>query len=149
MSLSSIVLIIAAAVAGCTGGTSMSPEPVSDAADPAASAMTALAREIIELRYDETASYRDVSLRWLELADSRCPIGVSCIWAGQLLATVEVVHGVQGNMKVELLRRVGREAEISHAFGYELRLLDVDPHPKEGVTPVRGDYVLYMDITKP
>lgn len=156
MSRLSIILVLAAAVCGCSGGTPMGPEqalgtPGTSGTPGASGATTSDPGEtaVIELRYDETAAFRDLEMRWLDLQDSRCPIGVTCVWAGQMIATVEVVHNTQGTTQVELLRLVGREPEVSYAFDYDLRLLDVSPHPKENVTPDRGEYVMQIEITTP
>lgn len=147
MSRPSTLLVIAAAIGACTGGTALSPGSSPAPADPAAAGDTA--PEVVELRYDEALEHRDLVLRWLTLADSRCPIGVTCVWAGQLLATVEVLHGDRRKLDVELLRRVGRDPEVALAFGYELRLLGVDPHPKQGIKPDRRAYVMRVAIARP
>ena len=153
MSRLSIILVLAAAVCGCGGGTPTGPEQASGTAGTAgalgAASPDANETAVVELRYDETVAFRDLEMRWLDLQDSRCPIGVTCVWAGQMIATVEVVHITQGTTQVELLRRAGREPEVSYAFEYDLRLLDVSPHPKENVTPDRGEYVMQIEITTP
>ena len=136
-------------VSACTGGNAVSPVTTPEAPDPAARAMVAEVATVIELRYDETANYQELTLRWLKLEDSRCPIGVTCVWAGQMLATVEIAEGNEAPLEVELLRRAGREPVVTQAFGYELRLLTVEPHPKENVTPARGDYVMRVEIARP
>lgn len=147
MSRPSTLLVIAAAIGACTGGTALSPGSSPAPADPAAAGDTA--PEVVELRYDEALEHRDLVLRWLTLADSRCPIGVTCVWGGQMLATVEVTHATQGAAEIELLRRAGREPEVAHAFGWEFRLQDVSPHPKDGVKPDRANYVMRVEIRKP
>ena len=150
MSRLSIILVLAAAVCGCGGGTPTGPEQSSGTAGTlGAASPDANETAVIELRYDETVAFHDLEMRWLDLQDSRCPIGVTCVWAGQMIATVEVVHGTQGTTQVELLRLVGEEPEVSYAFEYDLRLLDVSPPPKENVTPDRGEYVMQIEITTP
>ena len=149
MSRLSVILVLAAAVCGCGGGTPTGPEQSSGTARAlGAASPDADETAVVELRYDETIAYRDLEMRWLDLQDSRCPIGVTCVWAGQMIATVEVVHITQGTIQVELLRRAGREPEVSYAFDYDLRLLDVRPHPKENVTPDRSEYVMHIEIFK-
>lgn len=101
------------------------------------------------LKYDETVAYRDIQLRWLALEDSRCPIGVTCVWAGQTVVTLAVTRDDASPLELSLLTRAMRPPEASSAFGYELRLLGVDPHPREGVTPARGDYTARLEISSP
>lgn len=143
------VLVIGAAIVGCTGGTPVTPAPGVAVEQSAAGSTRAIKSEIIALRYDVTVDYGDLSLRWLTLADSRCPIGVTCVWGGHMLATVEVTHATQGAAEIELLRRAGREPEVAHAFGWEFRLQNVSPHPKDGVKPDRANYVMRVEIRKP
>jgi hypothetical protein len=124
------------AVTGFSCGTAVVPEPTSDGA-------------VIELRFDETVAYQDLELRWLRLDDSRCPIGVTCVWEGQIIATVEVARGAEGSVELELRLQVGIEPETSRAFDHELVLQGVAPHPKDGVTPERSDYVARIEIVDP
>ena len=103
----------------------------------------------IELRFDETFEYQNLELRWLELDDSRCPIGVTCVWEGQIVATVEVARGAEASVELELVLRAGIEPETSRAFDHELVLRGVDPHPRDGFTPERSDYVARIEIARP
>ena len=149
MSVQSVVLVVAMAVAGFNCGTAVIPEPASGAVDGSSSSSGEGSDVEIELRFDETVEYQDLELRWLELDDSRCPIGVTCVWEGQIVATVEVARGAEGSAELELVLRAGTESETSRAFDHELVLRGVDPHPKDGVTPERSDYVVRIEIAEP
>ena len=147
MSVLKFVLIFLLTVAGCTTGSQSSVASASDPADPTMRAAMAPARTLIELKYDQVGHYQDMELRWIDLQDSRCPIGVNCVWAGQMLATVEITKSDEPPIQVKLLRRAGREPEVSRAFGHELRLLEVEPHPKNGVTFARNDFRMQLTVT--
>ncbi len=149
MSASTTVFVVALAIAGCGGASPPSPGPVAPTANGAPASSNPATVAELELRFDETAAYEDLELRWLELEDSRCPIGVVCVWAGQIVVTLEAARAVEVPVEVELVLRVGSEPESAPAFGYTLRLQGVDPHPKEGVTPERGDYVARVEIAGP
>lgn len=152
MSIASIALAAVIALAGCNGANPVSPGAISGAADPGSSSAgegTPATATRIALRFDQTAEYRDLALRWLDLEDSRCPTGVTCVWAGQIVATVEVARGDEGPVELELLLRIGDPAETKRAFDHELRLLGVDPHPRHGVTPERETYVAHIEISEP
>ncbi len=140
MSLHSLVFIIVATISGCGGGTSVSPVSTLGIAD---------VPMVIELRYDETASHQNLKFRWIKLEDSRCQTGVQCVWAGQLVATIEVARGKEAPVEVELVHRIGSEPKVTNVYGYELRLKDVKPHPKKGVTHTRSGYVMRFQISKP
>lgn len=142
MSVPSVVLVVAMAITGFNCGTAMVPEPTSGAGDGGSSG-------VIELRFDETVQFQDLELRWLALDDSRCPIGVTCVWEGQIVATVEVTRGAEDPVQLELVLRAGIEPKASRAYDHELILRGVDPHPKEGVTPDRTDYLARIEIVDP
>lgn len=147
MSLSKIIFVLATTLAGCAAATEPGSGVSSGAANPPAQIGATQPSSVIELKYDETANHEDLSFRWLTLNDSRCPTGITCVWAGQMIATIEVVHAAQEKLEVQLLRRAGREPEVLNAFGYELRLKEVFPHPKKNITPDRRDYVMRFDIS--
>lgn len=149
MSLTKFVLLLVVAVSGCSGGNSLSPEVAQGIVDTTMTSSDAGVLATIELRYDDPTVFQDLEFHWLTLADSRCPTGVTCVWAGQMIATVEIKHSTQGTTEVELLRRAGREPAVTYAFEYDLRLLDVIPHPKNNVTPDRREYLMRIEIRRP
>lgn len=152
MPLSNIIFLIAIALSGCTGASALSPTSGGESIPPTertVNARPAKPTKVMELSYDKTVDYRDIELRWLTLKDSRCPIGVNCMWAGQIQATVEVVHSERGKIELELLRRAAREPEVEIAFGHELRLREVLPNPKVNVVPDRSEYRMFVEIGQP
>ena len=149
MSVPRIVVVIALVVAGFRGATAASPGTTPSASKTGSGSTCAETGARVELRFDETANHRDLELRWIKLEDSRCPIGVACVWAGQIIATIEVARGGEEPVELELVHRIKGPLATSSAFGYELRLLGVDPHPKEGTTPERSDYIARIEIAEP
>lgn len=149
MSVPSIVVVTAVALAGFHGAIQMGPGPTPFALDAGSGSSGDEDGTQVELRFDETAKHRDLELRWIELEDSRCPIGVACVWAGQIVATVEVARGEEESVELDLVHRIKGPPATSRAFGYELRLLGVDPHPKQGTTPERSDYIARIEIAEP
>ena len=144
-----IILIAVVFITGCSGDAALSGDPPSNI-EPSlnATAVPTASSQVIELRYDETVSYEGLDFRWLALTDSRCPVGVNCVWAGQMEVTIEVTGSAKEAVEVELLRRATREPEVSHVFDYELRLQNITPHPKANITYSRSDYVMRFEITK-
>lgn len=90
--------------------------------------------------------YQNLNLRLLAVEDSRCATGVECIWAGQLLVTLEVSNEQGESEEVKLIRK--REPEIANSFGYSLFLLDVEPYPKEGKIIQLSDQIVKLHISK-
>ena len=149
MSRTGRAFVVALAVATGSGGVLVGSEAPSGAGTPQPSSSSEGTGQQVELRFDETAEYRDLKLRWLEVEDSRCPIGVQCVWAGQVVVTVEATRGEEGPVELELVLRVGRDPRAVRAFAHELLLKGVDPPPRPGVTPERSHYLALLEITRP
>jgi hypothetical protein len=146
MFASTVALVVAMAFTGCSGSSPANPVSPPAGPDSSSSGSGQATVAEVELRFDQTLEHQDLQLRWLKLEDSRCPIGVVCIWAGQIVVSLEVSRGEEGPVEIELVNRLKGEPQAIEAFGYALRLLGVEPHPKEGQTPERGDYVARIEI---
>jgi hypothetical protein len=59
--------------------------------------------------------------------DSRCPIGVVCVWEGEATAHLTLQGGDGPDLTVDLSLHSKPTAEVR---GLELRLTAVEPHPK-------------------
>lgn len=79
----------------------------------------------------------DATVRFVEvLADSRCPLGVDCVWAGEVKILLEFTPGDGDPVSFELTGFVGPEggAEVkAEVSGYRFTLERVDPYPRDGV----------------
>lgn len=148
-------ILVALVVLGCQGGTPATPtstsaqQPASQApvpGAPSAPAATPGETSVVELGLDQTVSVGEVRLRWLDLNDSRCPLGVNCIWEGQAVVTLEVWRNDEAPQRIELTLRSGSGSAEEAVAGYHLRLLNVQPYPREGVTPKRSEYVATVEI---
>ena len=100
----------------------------------------------ITLTAGNTQVYQNVRLRLVSVEDSRCPMGTACIWAGQLVVTLEVLSDEEDKIEVKLIRK--REPEVAHALGYQFLLIDVKPHPKKGKTIQLSDQIVQLKILK-
>jgi hypothetical protein len=101
---------------------------------------------VIEIRTEQVTKYENLSLRFIALEDSRCPVGVECIWAGQLVVTLGVSNEDGDKVEVKLIRKL--ESEVVNAFGYRLLLLSVEPYPKEGKIIELSARVIKLEIMK-
>ena len=84
-----------------------------------------------ELRLDQPTQAGGLSLTWTSIADSRCPEGVTCIWAGAVKVTIDARDGGDAS-QLELTlgpRQGGDTASTAH---HEIRLSEVSPHPRAG-----------------
>jgi hypothetical protein len=78
--------------------------------------------------------------------DSRCPTGVNCIWAGNGKVIVKVSKAGRKAADVQLntgiMPRDGRYLE------YDIKLVGLNPYPKEDAPIKRGDYVATLIVSK-
>ena len=72
--------------------------------------------------------------------DSRCPEGTTCIWAGEVSATIEVYKDKQFiEEKTLLLNSKNKEENIKWLLNYlpenskKIKWISVLPYPKEGI----------------
>jgi hypothetical protein len=128
----------------------VSPDPRAGEITPGSVSSGEEASGVVEIRFDQIVTYADLELRWLEVKDSRCPIGVNCFWEGEVRVVIEAARAEEeGEAPVEfqLTLRAGQKPETASVFGYEMVLVNVVPHPKNGVTPERSDYVADIRIS--
>lgn len=97
--------------------------------------------------YEMNVTFKGIS------EDSRCPEGVSCIWAGAAVAQVEVMGTYSRPMVLYLAttENAGRNYRKSQEFnGYTLSLEEVSPFPKSdgGTKALEGKYKIGIKITK-
>lgn len=81
--------------------------------------------------------------------DSRCPTGVNCVWAGNAKISVKLSKAkadAASATSVELNTYQG--AKSSTYEGYEVRLVSLDPYPKNGVKTGKDDYVATLMVCK-
>jgi hypothetical protein len=76
-------------------------------------------------------------------ADSRCPTGVQCVWAGE----ATTVFTVGGNERQTLT--LGADAAKARVItrGYQVTLVALKPYPSSTGPIAKGDYVATVRIT--
>ena len=94
-----------------------------------------IAAENLEVRFKEV------------IEDSRCPRGVTCIWAGRVTCMIELTHA--GSSYRMVLTEPGLTNEYSRERyeGYELAF-HVIPYPEAGKKIPRDAYRLHLIISK-
>jgi hypothetical protein len=66
--------------------------------------------------------------------DSRCPEGVQCVWAGR--AAVDLKMAAPGAKSAEVRLTTERGSEEASYGRYTVRLVSLEPHPRQNV-PIR------------
>ncbi len=78
----------------------------------------------------------ELTLRWLELNDSRCPEGLQCFVAGQAQLRIEVSHAGHDPGEIILVlaagRRLGKDDAEATVGPFHIELKTVEPYPVAG-----------------
>lgn len=78
----------------------------------------------------------ELTLRWLELNDSRCPEGLQCFVAGQAQLRIEVSRAGHDPGEVILVlaagRRLGKDDAEATVGPFHIELKTVEPYPVAG-----------------
>lgn len=92
--------------------------------------------DTVILGIGETKKVGDLSIKLVSIdQDSRCPLGVTCIWVGEVVATFSVMSA---NTTTSLTLR-GREA-VGSVGDYEITMLNVAPAKIESREIKKEDY---------
>ncbi len=78
------------------------------------------------------------------LGDSRCPINVTCVWAGNGRVELEIFDTEGSPMTVQL--NTERGPKIKALKKYQLQLLSLNPPRVDGVNIAPGDYSVTLRI---
>lgn len=96
----------------------------------------------------ETPSTDKLTFRLTDLADSRCPANVQCVWAGEARTAVELeLNGQKGQATLKLNgdRKQGTSDSTSVALGsrsFVVVLRDVQPYPGTSTDTPRATFVV-------
>ena len=117
-----------------------SPLPPAPATPPAT---TVLPYGKVTLKLGQSAKFKDLSIELVRIYDdSRCPEGVTCIWAGTVKAELAIVSAMgKSTTSVELDKTITTESEM-------ISLLSVTPYPKQGGIITSGQYQATFEVTK-
>jgi len=89
-------------------------------------------------------STENLTVKLLNLSDSRCPSGVQCIWAGEVSATVRIAK--DGRELATLNLTAGVVPKFTN--GYAVTLNSVEPYPKSTQRILPSQYAATFTITK-
>ena len=79
--------------------------------------------------------------------DSRCPTGVDCFWAGQVICNIELIKDGNKN-QVTLTESAGSGLATGYTFQNYKITFSVSPYPVAGKTIAKGDYRLSVTVNK-
>ena len=91
----------------------------------------------VELKLGEKVSQDGLEVFFYDIEDSRCPSDVTCVWEGEVIAKITMqnqTHETSHDFSV---------GSTHFIFPYEVRLIDVIPHPTSTQTP---NYIAVLDV---
>ncbi|GAA5520380.1 hypothetical protein LQ318_01520 [Aliifodinibius salicampi] len=96
----------------------------------------------IEFGKQITIPEEGISLQFSDvLEDSRCPKGVTCVWAGNAEIVIQL-NDAEANLNTYL------EPKQTNIHEYKVQLLSLNPYPKYNVELENKDYSAKLLITK-
>ncbi|HEU5012320.1 MAG TPA: hypothetical protein VFT66_07235 [Roseiflexaceae bacterium] len=82
------------------------------------------------------------------IEDSRCPKGVECVWAGQVVVMFDVSENGQTSSPIQLTLGGGRPGAkaAEQVAGHTVQLMAVEPYPQNGKKPAPADYTVTLEV---
>lgn len=102
----------------------------------------------VQINQQKTFSKSKLTIKFVSLAeDSRCPTGTQCIQAGTAKIQIKVSGGRRGAAKMFELSTDEQSQAVFYG-GYEIKLMDVKPHPANNIRINRNGYTAIFSIRK-
>lgn len=88
-----------------------------------------------------------ITVKFISLVeDSRCPVGVNCVWAGNAKIKVQISEGREAGETFELNTNIGARGATFR--GYAVNLTELIPKPKADSKNADGDYTATFSIAR-
>jgi hypothetical protein len=78
--------------------------------------------------------------------DSRCPTDTNCVWAGNAKVQIKVTDSKGASKIFEL--NTNLEPNIISFAGYEIKIVNLNPHPATNIRINRNGYAATFTISK-
>ncbi len=96
-----------------------------------------------------TIAGEGLEIKFVEVvSDSRCPQGVTCIWAGEVSCLVEVSKGNAGTYRIVLTQSGSTGQTFKQIIDEYDVVFRVEPYPVYGKQIADNEYRLVMTVTK-
>jgi hypothetical protein len=98
----------------------------------------------VALREGQSGAFGDFAIKLIDVTnDSRCPEGVTCIWAGEVVMTITFNSG--GAVKSLSMSSTGQPEVFG---GYAVKVIDVLPQKAQGMDVNTTNYTVRFLVTK-
>ena len=103
----------------------------------------------LALSLDESITFDGVTLRFLEVVeDSRCPTGLSCVWAGRAIVKVEVTSKGKKEEKTlifgEVMPGEEKNTTLYTSPDFTINGITLNPYPDADNASEETEYVLLV-----
>lgn len=132
--LLSILPVILTTFAGCAGNAAIVKAGIGETFVLGIGQTARITDEEMEITFKEI------------IGDSRCPTGVTCIWAGVASALVTIVY--KNDTYTLALNQPGLTTPVTEVFFDYTLTYDIGPYPTAGEEITKKDYRLTVTVTK-
>jgi hypothetical protein len=116
-------------------------------AEPATDVKQVALNQEFEIKVGQRVSVEGLKIDFEAVTeDSRCPVDVTCVWAGN--AKVILKLRKMGRRPAQLKLNTGLEPKHQPYDGYDVKLAGISPPRKKGEKIKRGDYVARLVVTR-
>jgi hypothetical protein len=100
----------------------------------------------VKINSEESVDHGKLRIKFAELVeDSRCPEDTNCVWAGNAKLKITVSSG-KGSPRSFVINSTTKPQSVSYA-GYEIKLVDLTPHPRSNIRINRNGYVATFAVS--
>ncbi len=101
---------------------------------------------VVRVNQEKAVRGTRIRLKFIELIeDSRCPVDVQCIWAGN--ARIKVSLSKNGRSEIVELNTTVPKTSVQFG-GYEFRFVGLSPSPRSNIRINRYGYVATVELRK-
>jgi hypothetical protein len=129
-----ILPIIILVLSGCARPTGEIKANIGEKFSLAIGQVVSITGENLKIRFNEVT------------ADSRCPQGVQCIWAGEASSLIEITYS--GSTYSKTLTQPGSSEPPQTEFQQYEITFDLQPYPQKGIKIESKDYRLQLEINR-
>ncbi len=102
---------------------------------------------VVNVGQQKTSVRGKIKVKVVEVAeDSRCPVGTTCVWAGNAKIKITLAKGKKAAKTFELNSTLDPRVIVFE--GYDIRFVDLSPRPGEQVKRRAFDPCVTFSITK-
>ena len=108
-----------------------------------------------ELEYGKTVEVDKtlLSIKFIKVAESRCPKTTTCVWAGEGKVSLVLKHDEETEQLVLKVKGLCEESknkcgEIKNFRGYDIELISLSPYPLGNKKITQSNYVAKLKVTK-